>query len=217
NGVVESVASASQAVESVAAASETVAEVVTSASQVVVESVAAASEVVAEVVASASQTPVVETVSAASGAVVDAVAAASQSVQQFAPPLLSQPLGIYNWINDTFVAQAPYLFQIVIVLAEVGIGLALIAGLFTFPAAVVSIGLSLMFIMGALAGKESLWYIAVSIVMLGGAGRAFGLDYWVMPWLKKQWNKTPFAKKTYLYLGEPEFTRKQMERRMKDQ
>jgi NADH dehydrogenase len=65
-----------------------------------------------------------------------------------------------------------------------------------------------------MAGKESLWYIAVSIVMLGGAGKAFGLDYWVMPWIKKQWNKTPFAKKTYLYLDEPEFTRKQMERKL---
>ncbi|MFA5447304.1 MAG: NAD(P)/FAD-dependent oxidoreductase [Sphaerochaeta sp.] len=155
-----------------------------------------------------------DAVAAATGAVADAVASASQSVQQFAPPLLSKPLGIYTWINDTFVSQAPYLFQLVIVLAEVGIGLALIVGLFTFPAAVVSIGLSIMFIIGALAGKESLWYIAVSIVMLGGAGKAFGMDYWVMPWIKKQWNKTPFAKKTYLYLGEPEFTRKQMERRM---
>ena len=84
----------------------------------------------------------------------------------------------------------------------------------TFPAAIVSIGLSIMLLIGALAGKEILWYIAVSIVMLGGAGRAFGLDYWVMPFLKKIWNKTPLAKKTYFYIGEPEFSRKQMERRL---
>jgi NADH dehydrogenase len=184
--------------------------------------VAGASQVVAgatEAVAAASQAVAgaTQAVASATQAVVDTVGSASQAadaVQQFAPPLLSQPLGIYTWINDTFVSQAPYLFQLVIVLAEVGIGLALIVGLFTFPAAIVSIGLSIMFIIGALAGKESLWYIAVSIVMLGGAGKAFGMDYWVMPWIKKIWNKTPLAKKTYLYLGEPEFTRKQMERKL---
>ena len=99
-------------------------------------------------------------------------------------------------------------------LAEVGIGLCFLGGFLTFPAAIVSIGLSIMFLIGALAGKEILWYMAVSILMLGGAGRAFGLDYWVMPFLKKIWNKTPLAKKTYFFIGEPEFTRKQMERRL---
>lgn len=123
-------------------------------------------------------------------------------------------MAIFTWINNTFVAQAPYLFQLMIVLAEVGIGLALFAGLFTFPAAIVSLGLSVMFLIGALAGKEILWYMAVSIVMLGGAGKAFGLDYWVMPYLKKLWNKTPLAKKTYFYLDEPEFTKRQMERKL---
>ncbi|MGI6466770.1 MAG: FAD-dependent oxidoreductase [Sphaerochaetaceae bacterium] len=153
---------------------------------------------------------VVEAVGAASGAAGDAV-------QQFAPPLLKEPTALFNWINDTFVAMAPYFFQIMIVLAEVGIGLLFIAGLFTFPAAIVSLGLSVMFLIGALAGKEIIWFMAVSIVMLGGAGRAFGLDYWVMPYLKKLWNKTPIAKKTYLFMDEPEFTRKQMERRLEKQ
>ncbi len=189
---------------------------VASASQAVVETVTAATAS-ASSSASVAVSAATDVVASASQAVADTLASASQAVgeaAQFAPPLLSKPLGIYTWINDTFVSQAPYLFQLAIVLAEVGIGLALIVGLFTFPAAVVSIALSIMFIIGALAGKESLWYIAVSIVMLGGAGKAFGLDYWVMPWIKKQWNKTPFAKKTYFYLGEPEFTRKQMERKL---
>ncbi len=201
---------------------------VAAASEAVVETVA---EVVGGVsVASASYAApaAVETVSAASGAVVETVTSASgyatevvgevaTKVKQFAPPLLDQPLGIYTWINETFVAAAPYLFQLMIVLAEVGIGLCFLAGLFTFPAAIVSIGLSIMFLIGALAGKEILWYMAVSIVMLGGAGRALGLDYWVMPYLKKLWNKTPIAKKLYFFMDEPEFTRKQMERRLAKQ
>ncbi|WP_319756187.1 FAD-dependent oxidoreductase [uncultured Sphaerochaeta sp.] len=181
-----------------------------SASQEAVETVASASQAAVETVASASQAAV-ETVASASQAAGDAAAGA---VEQFAPPLLSEPLAIFTWINDTFVAQAPYFFQIMIVLAELGIGLLFLAGLFTFPAAIVSLGLSVMFLIGALAGKEILWYMAVSIVMLGGAGKAFGLDYWVMPYIKKLWNKTPLAKKTYFYLDEPEFTKKQMERKL---
>ena len=145
---------------------------------------------------------------------VETATAVTEAVKQFAPPVLEQPLAIYTWINEVFVAQAPYLFQIMIVLAEVGIGLCFLGGLFTFPAAVVSLGLSTMFLIGALAGKEIFWYMAVSIMMLGGAGRAFGLDYWVMPYLKKLWNKTPLAKKTYLFMGEPEFTKKQMKRKL---
>ena len=181
-----------------------------SASQGAVETVASASQAANDSWASASQAAV-DTVASASQAAGDAAAGA---VEQFAPPLLSEPLAIFTWINDTFVAQAPYFFQIMIVLAELGIGLLFLAGLFTFPAAIVSLGLSVMFLIGALAGKEILWYMAVSIVMLGGAGKAFGLDYWVMPYIKKLWNKTPLAKKTYFYLDEPEFTKKQMERKL---
>ncbi|MGE0074542.1 MAG: FAD-dependent oxidoreductase [Sphaerochaetaceae bacterium] len=191
------------------------------------DAVAAGAEAVTEAVGSASTwaEPVVEAVSSASTAgswdagtaVADAAGEVVTKVKQFAPPLLDQPLAIYTWINETFVASAPYLFQVMIVLAEVGIGLCFLGGLFTFPAAIVSIGLSIMFLIGALAGKEILWYMAVSIVMLGGAGRAFGLDYWVMPYLKKLWNKTPIAKNLYFFMDEPEFTRKQMERRIAKQ
>ena len=100
------------------------------------DAVAAASgavtETVAEVVGGASvasasyAAPAVETVSAASDAVVETVTSASgyvtevatEAVKQFAPPLLKEPLAIYTWINETFVAAAPYLFQVMIVLAR---------------------------------------------------------------------------------------------------
>jgi NADH dehydrogenase len=181
------------------------------------EAVGSASVASASYVAPAAAPAATETVSSASAWAETGAEATGEAVKQFAPPLLDEPLGIYTWINETFVALAPYFFQVVIVLAEVGIGLAFIGGLFTFPAAIVSIGLSTMFLIGALAGKEILWYIAVSIVMLGGAGRAFGLDYWVMPYLKKLWNKTPIAKKLYLFMDEPEFTKRQMEHRLRKQ
>lgn len=174
------------------------------------DAVSAASAVAGETVET-----VVAAVSSASTAVAGNAEAVGEAVKQFAPPLLKEPLALFTWINDNFVALAPYLFQIMITLSEVGIGLALIAGLFTAPAAVVSLGLSIMFLIGALAGKEILWFMAVSIAMIGGAGRAFGLDYWVMPWIKKTWNKFPLAKKLYIFMDEPAYTKKQMERIMK--
>lgn len=115
-------------------------------------------------------------------------------------PLLSQPPAIYTWFMDTFVAKFAFLFQAFVVIAEIGIGLALIGGLFTFLASLASIFLALNFILSAMAGKEILWYIFAGIALMGGAGRAFGLDYYVMPWLKKWWNKTKFARKTYLFI-----------------
>ncbi len=215
--VVDGVAAATQtaangvatAVEAVTAATtQTVVDSVTAATQTAVNGVATAVEAV-----TAATQPIVDSITAATAA----VEATGEAVQQFAPPLLKEPLALFNWINTTFVAIAPYFFQIMIVVAEVGIGLCFIAGLFTFPAAIVSLGLSVMFLIGALAGKEIIWFMAVSIVMLGGAGRAFGLDYWVMPYLKKLWNKTPIAKKLYLFMDEPEFTQRQMERRLAKQ
>ncbi|TDT60997.1 FAD-dependent oxidoreductase [Fonticella tunisiensis] len=118
-------------------------------------------------------------------------------------PLLAHPPAIYQWFLDTFIQPVSGIFQYVVVFIEIGIGLALIAGLFTFVASVVSIGMNLNFILSAMAGKESLWYIFASIALMGGAGRAFGLDYYVMPWLKRWWNKTNFARKTYLYVDKP--------------
>lgn len=163
----------------------------------------------ADAVAAASD--VVETVAPA---VIDGVAAVVSAVPKFAPPLLAEPTALFNWVSETFVSQAPYLFQIMIVLGEIALGLCFLGGFLTFLAAAASIGLSIMLIMGAMASKEILWYIAVAVVMMGGAGRAFGLDYWVMPWIKRIWNKTPIAKRTYLFTDEPQFTKRQMQRRM---
>jgi NADH:ubiquinone reductase (H+-translocating) len=139
----------------------------------------------------------------------DATAAASAAASSgVGTALLSQPAGLYTWLVENLVSKAPFFFQVVIVLAEVLIGLALVGGLFTAVAAVVSIGLSIMFLLGAMAGKEILWYMAVSLVMIGGAGRGFGLDNWVMPWLQKWWNGTRLAQRTYLYVDEPTLKKK---------
>jgi NADH dehydrogenase len=82
---------------------------------------------------------------------------------------------------------------------EVAIGLALLVGLFTVLASIGSLFLCANFIVSAMTGSEIFWHVFAGIAMLGGAGRAFGLDYYVMPWLKRWWSKTRFARRTYLY------------------
>lgn len=139
--------------------------------------------------------------SAVSGAsqAAEGAAAAANAVT----PLLSQPPAIFTWFMDTFIAPIAYPVQAMVVCAEIGIGLALIAGLFTFLASLASIFLTLNFILSAMAGAEIFWYTFAGIALLGGAGRSLGLDYYVMPWLKKWWNRTRLARKTYVYMGEP--------------
>jgi NADH dehydrogenase len=90
--------------------------------------------------------------------------------------------------------------QIFIVLAEVIIGLALIGGLFTTPASALSLVLLFMFVCttGLYLGT-SFWMIFAAIAVLIAGGRILGLDYYVMPCLKRWWRGLSFVKKSYLY------------------
>jgi len=145
--------------------------------------------------------------SSAAGAAAEAVTSASQAAGAAGEaaaaagpvPILAEPLGIYQWFQDTFIMANPFFFQAVVVLMEVGIGLALMAGLFTFFASLGSLFLTANFIVSAMAGYDILWYVFASIALMGGAGGAFGLDYYVQPWIKKAWKKTKFAQASYLY------------------
>ncbi len=101
-----------------------------------------------------------------------------------------QTPGWYAWIVDAILVPNAMLFQKLIVFTEVGIGLALIAGLFTFIAAAVAVVMNLNFMLST--GLNDYWFLMASIACLGGAGRAFGLDHYVIPflrnWTKKFWH-----------------------------
>jgi NADH:ubiquinone reductase (H+-translocating) len=114
-------------------------------------------------------------------------------------PILAAPPAFYQWFTDTVVAPNAYLFQVSVVSMEILIGLALIAGLFTFFASIMSIGLVCNFILSALAGWDIMWYVFASIALMGGAGGGFSLDYYVQPWIKKWWKSTKIAQRSYLY------------------
>lgn len=78
-------------------------------------------------------------------------------------------------------------FQILVVLAELGIGLMLFGGALTFIASAVSLGLLAMFVTSTGLYMDTWWMVFASIAIMGGAGRAFGLDYYLIPWLNNIW------------------------------
>ncbi len=90
-------------------------------------------------------------------------------------------------------------FQVVIVISEILIGLALIAGLFTTIASAYSIVLQMLFLTTTGLYMSTWWMIFASIAMLFGAGRVFSLDYYVMPFIKSKWKKLKFVRKWYIY------------------
>lgn len=132
----------------------------------------------------------------------DAVSAASEWVEPGAEavkPLIENVPGVVQWGIDNIIAPNAVFFQTGIVLAEIVFGLALIAGLFTFISAVVTVGLTVGITLTGMSDASILWYFFGGIALISGAGTTFGLDYYVMPVLKKWWKNTKFAQKSYLY------------------
>ncbi len=132
----------------------------------------------------------------------EATTSASQAAEGAAaqaPAILSAPPAFFNSMMG-LLKPFGMQFQILVVVAEIGIGLALIAGLFTFLASAASVFFCLNFILSAMFGWDKVWFIFAGIACMGGAGRALGLDYYVLPWLKRWWNNTGLARKTYLFM-----------------
>lgn len=160
-------------------------------------------------------TTIADVTSAASGAwdaAADTVAQGAEKVYKavwdLAKPIFDPQSGIVTWFRTTFMdgifAYLPFsLFQIMIVFMEIAIGLALFGGCFTWLAAVASIGMCVIFTMSGMFAWNQLWFVFAAIVMMGGAGRAFGLDHWVVPFFKKWWNGTKFARRWHFYADDP--------------
>ncbi|MDP2790963.1 MAG: NAD(P)/FAD-dependent oxidoreductase, partial [Rectinemataceae bacterium] len=158
---------------------------------------------------------VVETVTAASGAwdaaaevTTEAVEKTFKVVWDLAKPIFDPQSGLVTWFRTTFMdgifAFLPFsLFQIMIVVMEIAIGLALFGGCFTWIAAVASIAMCVIFTMSGMFAWNQLWFVFAAIVMMGGAGRAFGCDYWVVPVIKRWWNGTKFARNWHFYGDDP--------------
>ncbi len=78
-------------------------------------------------------------------------------------------------------------FQILVVILELLVGLMLLGGCFTFVGAGISFLLMCMFITSTGIYEGSWWMVFAAIACMGGVGRAFGLDAYVLPWLDRVW------------------------------
>jgi len=109
---------------------------------------------------------------------------------------------LMDWFVDNVIVangNTQIFFQTVIVISEILIGLALIGGLFTFLASAYSIALNIMFVMTTGLYMNTWWMAFAAFAVLIGGGHVFGLDYYVIPWLKCAWRKVPIARKLYIY------------------
>ncbi|MBS5926308.1 MAG: FAD-dependent oxidoreductase [Clostridium sp.] len=113
--------------------------------------------------------------------------ASGEATTEFATPILEKMPKLYEAIMQIFIPnpEIAVWFQRIVVITEIGIGLCLIAGLFTFLASGASAFMVCNFVLSAMAGWDILWFFFGSIALMGGAGRTFGLDYYVMPWINK--------------------------------
>jgi len=97
---------------------------------------------------------------------------------------------LMDWFVEQFIISsdgAQIFFQTCVVIGEILIGLALIAGAFTFLSAAASIVLSFSFIMTTGMYERTWWMLFAAFACMGGAGRAFGADYYLMPYLNNAW------------------------------
>ncbi|EOB2765287.1 FAD-dependent oxidoreductase [Enterococcus hirae] len=76
-------------------------------------------------------------------------------------------------------------FQKFMVFFEIALGLALIAGLFTWLCSATTIVLVITFCLSGMFYWVNIWFIFVAFALMNGSGRAIGLDRWVIPWLQK--------------------------------
>jgi NADH dehydrogenase len=109
---------------------------------------------------------------------------------------------IMNWFVNNLILpnnSVQIFMQVSIVTAEILIGLALIGGLFTTPASALSLVLQLMFVCTTGMYLGTFWMVVAAIAVLIGAGRTFGLDYYFMPYLKRQWRRLPLVRRLYIY------------------
>lgn len=134
----------------------------------------------------------------------DAVSSASQSGEAattFAEPILDKMPGFYEAVMKIMIPtpEMATFFQTIVVITEICIGLALIAGLFTWLASAASAFMTINFVLSAMAGWDILWFFFGAIALMNGCGRAFGLDHYVLPWINKLVGNWWLGKNKHIY------------------
>ena len=112
---------------------------------------------------------------------------------------------LVDWIVKGWVLATDgwaMFFQVFIVILEILVGLAIFSGLFTFAASVVSLALLAMFMTTTGMYDTTWWMLFAAIATAAGAGRAFGLDHWVLPYLGRVWDATKKRGRLTLFFGD---------------
>lgn len=93
------------------------------------------------------------------------------------------------FLNNVVLANdgVAMFFQILVVVLEILVGLMLLGGALTFIGSLISLGLVIMFMSSTGLYEKSWWMLFASIATMGGAGRSFGLDYYLLPYLNNVW------------------------------
>lgn len=85
---------------------------------------------------------------------------------------------------------------------ELAIALALIVGLFTWLASAVTIPLVVMFCLSGMYYWVNIWFLFVAFALMNGAGRAVGLDKWVIPWIQRKLGNWWYGRPQSIYRDE---------------
>ena len=114
--------------------------------------------------------------------------------------------GVPHWMQPMMKLIVPNYevalwLQRIMSIVELLLALAILAGAFTFIASAATAGLTVMFATTGMLTWVSLWYIPVAIALMAGAGRAFGLDKWIQPWLQKILGQLWYGKSHSIYKG----------------
>lgn len=115
---------------------------------------------------------------------------------------------LVDWILKGWVLSTDawaMFFQVLIVVLEILVGLAIFSGTFTFIASVASLGLIAMFITSTGMYDTTWWMLFAGIAIAAGAGRAFGLDHYLLPYLSRVWDATKKNGRLVLTFGKNRF------------
>ena len=82
---------------------------------------------------------------------------------------------------------------------ELGIGILLIVGLFTWLVSAGTVVLVVMFCLSGMFVWVNMWFIPVAIALMAGSGHAFGLDHYLMPWLQDRLSQWWFGQSKHTY------------------
>ena len=107
-----------------------------------------------------------------------------------------------SWFLETFVLHTPgaeLFWQRFIVIFCLLVGLMFMGGFFTTIASILAFIYAVVILMTTGLPFHTWWLLFAPIAFMIIGGRVLAIDYYFMPWLKKQWKKIGWVKRLYLY------------------